>query len=177
MAHLPVQIGLTLVWHGMELGAIPSQKKMRFLEINRLTQHEMAKTPIQAAHQVDLWGGIFCLFAILLGLSAQEISKGDCSHFSEISYRSFLLLYATILPAYVLLKMIPTLRPTGERFRTIVFLIASLISYPLGWGAFVLFRHWLIIPCALVLTLAFLAVQFGPKAKDDSESPAFKPKA
>ena len=145
MAHLPVQVGLTLAWHGTELvrseTSRQNEKKrqsllMRFLSVS---------------------------FLFIIGWIHSD--HNGTSHFGMLDtegiYRSILLLYGTALPAYVLLKMIPTHTP--ERVKTCAFVSASLIAYPLAWGAFVLNHHWLIIPCAGVLTLAFTAVQCWPQ--------------
>lgn len=152
MAHLPVQIGLTLAWHNLELAA-----------------------PGVRNGKISLLAGIFCIIALLLGIMPCIDGCDGGSVPGEAAYRFFLLLYGTALPAYVLLKMIPTRAPVRERFKTWVFALAALLSYPLAWGVFVLNHPWLILPCAGVLTVAFLAVQFGPKAV--AEAPTPKPEA
>ncbi len=151
MAHLPVQIGLTLAWHGMELAKTQSAIPQIYL----VPGIQSAAKEVQTTNPTPI-SGLVLLLALIWGF----ILGG------EWGYRSFLLLYGTVLPAYVLLKMIPTRTPVREQFKTIIFICASVLSYPLAWGTFVLNHHWLIIPCAGVLTLAFLAVQFGPKKKE-----------
>ncbi len=172
VAHLPVQIGLTLAWHGMELSTGHASKG-----------RPKSAIPLGGSFgtTVQRYAGILCLLSAVLGLVSSGYDRlkwGGAQLFpnlptateyyistGESIYRSFLLLYGTVLPAYVLLKMIPTRAPVSARFRTLIFTFASLLSYPLAWGVFVLHHHWLILPCAGALTLAFLAVQFGPKAQ------------
>lgn len=140
MAHLPVQIGLTLAWHSTEFQAHAPRK---------------LGLPLAAC----------CFAAVALGLFLGRTA--DAAHSEhEIAYRSFLLLYGTVLPAYVLLKMIPAHRPAPERVRTGAFVCASLLVYPLAFGTFVLDHAWLILPSIGIFGTAFAATWYWPGASE-----------
>ena len=98
-----------------------------------------------------------------LGRLAGDLSWG------ETGYRAFLLLYATVFPAYVWLVMIPARRrlsPLGKELRNALYAICCAIAYALGWMAFVLGRPGGVPIIFGVLIAARLAIEFLPRQKD-----------
>lgn len=184
MAHLPAQIGLTMALHGMEVSPNTRPSPLKALGS---TSSNLAGFVFVLA----LLAGLAMLIGrnierldspeeVLMRLARDAAVRDGGMAAAESIYRSFLLLYGTVLPAYVLLKMIPSRKPVSQRVRTWSFVGAALTSYPLAWGAFVLHHHWMILPCAGALTIAFLVAQFGPAKKDGeapADAPALKPEA
>ncbi len=93
--------------------------------------------------------------------SAAGISTG------EWGYRIFLLTYGVFFPAYVLLCMIPTLKPRTATFKLQVFWIASVIAFPLAVMGLIGPMVWL-LGLYGSLTIARLWLDFGPGEKSIS---------
>ena len=80
----------------------------------------------------------------------------------EVGYRLFLLIYGVFFPAYVLLCMLPTLRPRSDTFRRQVFWIAGLLGYPLGVMGLVTGPMAWLLGLYAVLGAARLVLDFAP---------------
>ena len=107
--------------------------------------------------------GVMVCAGLLLGSIA--LSAGTRAFgltLGEVFYRCFLLAYGLPFPAYVLLCMIPTRRPIAGRTRVIVWLIATLVSLPFGYHAFMADTHAGLIVVGIVLLLARGAIDLLP---------------
>lgn len=92
----------------------------------------------------------------------------------EVGYRLFLVLYGSVLPAYVLIVVLPWRRqvdpdlvsdgnPRGDqlrRRRLWVWAVVSGVTYVLGLATFVLDMGWAAVVSAVVLVLGVGAVAF-----------------
>ena len=80
----------------------------------------------------------------------------------EVGYRLFLLIYGVFFPAYVLLCMIPTLKPRTDTLKLQVFWIASIIAYPLAVMGLVTGPMIWLLGLYGVLTVARLGLDLWP---------------
>lgn len=81
---------------------------------------------------------------------------------TELLYRLFLLLYGTVLPAYVFLCMIPTYRQVSHIGKMSVFAVAATLSYPLACGAFIAGRPYWVLAILAVIVIARIAIEMLP---------------
>lgn len=72
----------------------------------------------------------------------------------EAVYRSFLLFYGLVFPAYVFLCMIPTWREVVLSRKRLVFAVATVIALPMGFAGFVIGVSWWIPASLGVLVVA-----------------------
>lgn len=151
--HLPVQMGLTMAWHGRAVAARGRRWTVALLVAAAVAlllgvlTHIPVQTPGAATAQP--------LLPAIAGQAAPEWL-----------YRSFLLLYGTVFPAYVVLCMWPTKQPADPRLLRGAFLFCAAGMYPLAWGAFVTGRPILVVPCALLLAVGRMLVSVArPSAK------------
>jgi len=84
----------------------------------------------------------------------------------ETIYRLFLLCYGLIFPAYVWLCMIPTLRPTNPRTRKAIFILGTVVCFPMGWAFFVGGHSAWIIAIIAVLGALRIIVETTPRYID-----------
>jgi len=84
---------------------------------------------------------------------------------TELGYRGFLVLYGSVLPAYVLLCMIPTYRQVPHKRKVLVFSVCATLSYPLACTAFIANQSLWMIAIVLVLAAGRLAVEILPADK------------
>jgi hypothetical protein len=80
----------------------------------------------------------------------------------EVGYRSFLLLYGSILPGYVWLCMIPTLRPGRSRNARWLFAITAIPTLILGFLALVVGEWVYILGLIGVLAIARVVLEILP---------------
>lgn len=113
-------------------------------------------------------GGI----AVLLGLAARLEALPDHPitgglTWGEAGYRGFLLLYGTVLPAYVWLMILPRLRgpvsTTGDRAKGVTYVATCVSSYVFGWIAFVQGRFAALLLIVIVFILARIVVELLPR--------------
>jgi len=74
---------------------------------------------------------------------------------TEVVYRAFLLAYGIAFPAYVWLCMIPSRRADATpKRRAVVWAIATVLAFPMGWLCFIAGGSWWIVGAMAVLIAA-----------------------
>ena len=96
----------------------------------------------------------------LLGQTQAETLAGLTA--GEWGYRLFIMVYGVFFPGYVLLCMLPTLKPRSDAFRLQVFWIAAVLGAPLcAMGLITGPMAWL-LGLYVVLGLARVVLDVGP---------------
>lgn len=127
------------------------------------------------------WWAIGGLLGLLLVSGDQLVNSLGLS-FGEVVYRSFLLMYGLVFPAYVWLCMIPGIgdlrtlwrrghdgsEATGQRLiwlghRQVVWAVTCVLCLPMAVMAFVIGQMWWIVPQLVLLVLAKLANEWLPR--------------
>ena len=144
--HLSLQAGFTITVH-----------------VRESIENAKANTALLVA-----MGGL----AIMLGLATRIDSLPASPLIGELTggeagYRGFLLLYGTVLPAYVWLMMIPRLRgPVSSKGRfaqRVTYAATCFSTYPLGWIAFVQGRSPAIVFIVLIVVVSRVIVEALPR--------------
>lgn len=86
----------------------------------------------------------------------------------EVIYRTFLLFYGLVFPAYVFLCMIPTRRPIAWPPRLAVFAAAVLLSVPMGYAGFVAGQAWWIAGTLTTLLAARAVLELWPRRQNSA---------
>ncbi len=133
--HLLLQSGLTIGLHLREANEVPTGYRLS------------PRLLVVAVVGVGL--------GLLLSDAPLRLTEGRTLLDGEVIYRSFLLLYGLVFPAYVFLVMLPPMRGTVARpVRVGLFLVAAVASLPLGFAGFVMGIGWAIAAAVGLLVVA-----------------------
>lgn len=126
------------------------------------------------------WLAIASMLAILLAIAARLTGlpdsplTGDLT-WGEAGYRGFLLLYGTVFPGYVWLIMIPPLRgpltKQAIKLRSALFAGTCIVTYALGWTAFVLGHSVALAYLVGVFVLIRGIIELLPSDRPANKSP------
>ena len=162
--HMLIQAGFTIAvhWRSMEIVASePGPDGNPGSGYSHLRKLVLALT-----------AGLLAYTALNLG-NHHLYEANDTRFFSisELVYRSFLILYGSAFPAYVLLCVIPTYRQVSHNAKTRVFVPTALLSYLLSYQAFVADQSLWVLAVIVVLVVARIWVECLP-AKEGTKSTA-----
>ena len=144
-AHLVLQLALTVGLHAREANEDPA-----------------SRTPSPRLLLPIVLGGVLGAVALL---DREALALGVSQSTGEFLYRSFLLFYGLVFPAYVFLVMLPTRRPVSRPVKVASFLFATITALPFAAGGFVYGASWM-IPVSLgilVVTRLAVAVMAAPE--------------
>ncbi|MEM8781711.1 MAG: hypothetical protein AAGE65_02550 [Planctomycetota bacterium] len=140
-AHMLVQAGFTMTLHLRERESLnPDGRRLGGLTLLLIAAFTLVL--LQREH-----GG-------LLGVS-----------WAEIGYRSFLLMYGLVFPAYVWLVVLR--RGAGGNGVAVRFALTCVVAVPLGWVGFVTGPVWWLLGALVVVTLAKLVPVGTGRVKPD----------
>jgi len=177
--HIPLQMGLTVAWHAREIfESLHFWLKQRFKKLEKSKCEECAvlsRNFWMTAFVAALIGcGLIFLSVFILGVTLKNISFEWFTDFKiaykienlyeiyeikrfisvgEIGYRSILIFYGTLFPAYVMLMMIPTLYPSKQKRSWWVFTATVILSSVTAYLGFVHDQGW-----AIAATLGFICL-------------------
>lgn len=160
--HLGLQLAFTILAHKVELTSSAPSK----LVFNRESLLRIA-----AVAPVVLATGVPILL-LALGLDRTLPWAGQLT-LGELAYRSFMVFYGLLFPAYALICMVPQPRMMGvTKQRLVVLLVTVAAASPFYWMGFIERRfEWLIAGVGIVLC----GWAFRPPAKRDE--PHAKPES
>lgn len=187
LVHIPLQMGLTVVWHGREIfECCFSWLKDSVSKVQESDCKPCAKISrnfVIAGFISSLAGCVIVFSALfLLGVLFRNMSfelfedfkiANDITTFieaykieryisvGEIGYRCILIFYGTLFPAYVMLMMLPTLYPSDKKRPWWLFAITVALSSATAYLGFVHDMGWAIGATLAIICVARLWVDFS----------------
>ncbi|MEM9915066.1 MAG: hypothetical protein AAF911_08900 [Planctomycetota bacterium] len=150
--HVGVQVAFTLMVHGRERFATAAQ------------QDPGDRRPFAGF-------GVLMLGALVWAVVSRHAewtlptAEGGAMTLGEVGYRLFLLIYGVHFPGYVLICMIPTLRPgIAAKARRKVFWVASSIAYPMAVMGLIVGPSWWLLGLYATLGVGRVAAELLPSA-------------
>ncbi|MEM7682350.1 MAG: hypothetical protein AAF288_10385 [Planctomycetota bacterium] len=167
--HVLLQVGVTVYFHVRELALRSPKATLDSSDPNNPAKPARPAIPTTAiVLALYLLVGVGALFvrhnAIQLPGHQGSLSLG------EGVYRAFLMLYAVVFPAYVLLVAVPCRKTVTENARRAVFCIAGPVAYGLACASFIFGFGPLGFAAAGVLVAARAALDLGLGAQRPSSA-------